>query len=84
MLGILNRLNETEQREDDLAQATEIDLRIFLQGYFKQRSEALTRDDLEVFQVLLSETPVNKDLRELYYRQVIEPTFAIATPFSKP
>src|SRR5918911_882434 len=74
LLGILNRLNETERREDDLAQVADTDIRHFMLQYFRQRFAALTQGGPEVFQVVLSEVLVNPELRELYLQQIVTPT----------
>jgi AcrR family transcriptional regulator len=80
LLGILNRLNETERRADDLAQVVDTDIRRFFRQYLQQRFAALTQGGPEVFQVVLSEVLVNPELRELYLQQIIAPTFALAEP----
>ena len=81
LMGILNRLNETEQRAVDLENVVQGDVRSLARAYIRHRYEVITRDGFEVFQVLISEIMINSDLRELYYQQVIEPTFAIADQF---
>jgi AcrR family transcriptional regulator len=81
LLGILNRLNETERREDDLAQVGDTDMRSFMRQYFRQRFAALTQGGPEVFQVVLSEVLVNPELRELYLQQVVAPTFTLAETY---
>ncbi len=78
LLGILDRLNETERRADQFAQSADRDVAGFVRGYLRHRFEVLTGFGLDTFQVLLSEILVNHDLRDRYYRQVVEPTFAIA------
>ena len=78
LLGIMNRMNETERRADDLALAAGMDMRQFFRHYFQQRIAVLTQDGLAAFQVILSEVLVNPELRELYVQQVVEPTFALA------
>ncbi len=75
MLGILNRLNETDRRQDDMAQATEMDLRGFFTAYLKQRYDLFTQDGLEVFRAVLPEVMTNKDLQEQYLGKIVEPTF---------
>src|SRR5215510_1166121 len=55
MLGILDRLNETEQREADIAQVEQMDLRTFIEAYIRQRLTFLTEEGLDIFQVILSE-----------------------------
>ena len=81
LLGIMNRMNETERREGDLRQVVDADIRGFMQHYFRQRFAALTQAGPEVFQVVLSEVLVNAELRELYMQQVVAPTFALAETY---
>ena len=77
LLGILNRLNETTEREQQLAPASERDIRSFFTAYLRQRM-ALLWPNAEVFRAVLPEMLVNAELRELYYEQVLAPTFKIA------
>lgn len=74
LLGILDRLNETEQREAHFAQAEALGLDQFLELYLKQRLDRLTEDGLDVLRVLFSELLVNAELRETYYQEVMKPT----------
>src|SRR5919198_1457312 len=74
LLGILNRMNETERRKADLAQVVDTDMRSFMRHYFRQRFAVLTQGGPQVFQVVLSEVLVNGELRELYLEQVVAPT----------
>ena len=78
LVGILNRMNESERRDEDLARLAEVDVRTFFGQYFRQRFAVLTQDGLEVFQVVLSEVLVNPELREIYVQQIVLPTFAVA------
>ena len=78
MLGILDRLNESEQRDEDLGQIGDMDLRTFINAYLRQRFAFMTADGVEIFQVILAEVLVNPELRVLYMQRVIEPTFAVA------
>ena len=80
ILGLLNRLNESEERPEHFAQATEMDSREFTRRYVQQRFETLSQGG-EIFQVLLSEILVNKDLREMYYEQILAPTYALAEQY---
>lgn len=77
LLSILNRLNETTEREQQLAPASEQDIRSFFTAYLRQRM-ALLWPNVEVFRAVLPEMLVNAKLRELYYEQVLAPTFKIA------
>jgi TetR/AcrR family fatty acid metabolism transcriptional regulator len=81
MLGILNRLNETERREDDIAQSTDLGVRDFTSAYVKQRLALIGDEQSAVLRVLLSEMLVNKELRTLYMEQIIQPTFALAEKY---
>lgn len=79
LVGILNRLNQTEEREEHFRQemALEGDFKSFLVAYLRQRM-ALLWPNIEVFKALLPEVMVNQELRELYYEQMIGPTLLIA------
>ena len=78
LLGILDRLNETPEREAHFDQAVTMDLSDWVHGYIKQRLKTLGPQELELFQVVLSEVLVNRELRNLYSRQVIQPTYELA------
>jgi AcrR family transcriptional regulator len=81
MLGILDRLNESDQRNEDFSKFTEVDFRSFMKAYLRHRLTVLKADNFEVFRVVLSEIMVNKELRELYYRKIVEPTFSMAEAY---
>jgi AcrR family transcriptional regulator len=78
LLGILDRLNETPEREAHFTQASKMDIRAWVHGYIRQRFETLGPEGLDLFQVMLSEVLVNRELRDLYSKQVIQPTYALA------
>ena len=78
MLGILDRMNESERREADFSQFTEGDLRGSMKAYIRHRLAVLKADNFEIFKVVISEILVNKELRDLYYRKIIEPTNLLA------
>src|SRR5512142_2187178 len=77
LLGILNRLNETTERAQQLMPASEQDLRAFFTVYLRQRM-ALLWPNAEVFKAVLPEVLVNDELRALYFQQVLVPTFTVA------
>ena len=81
MLGILDRLNESDQRVQDFEKLDEVDFRSFMQTYLRHRLVVLKEDNFELFRVVISEVLVNRELRELYYRKVIEPTFLMAEKY---
>src|SRR5947207_9138695 len=83
LLAILNRLNETTEREQQLAEGSEQDIRSFFLAYLRQRM-ALLWPNAEVFRAVLPEMLVNSELRDLYYQQVLVPTFAIGERFFQP
>lgn len=78
MLGILDRLNESDRRHADFAKFTEGDFRDFTKAYIRHRLMALKVDNFEIFRVLISEVLVNQELREIYYQKIIEPTLVMA------
>jgi AcrR family transcriptional regulator len=77
LMAILHRLNETERRVEDFEEGTATDFRGFLEEYLRRRM-SLIWENREVFRVVLSEMLVNAELRELYLRQVVEPTMRMA------
>ncbi len=77
LLGILNRLNESTERQQHFLTANEQDARAFFTAYLHQRM-ALLWPNAEVFQAVLPEMLVNGELRKLYYEGVVAPTFALA------
>jgi AcrR family transcriptional regulator len=77
LLGILHRLNESTEREQQLMPESEQDLRTFFTVYLRQRM-SLVWPNAEVFQAVLPEMLVNEELRALYYQQVLVPTFTVA------
>jgi AcrR family transcriptional regulator len=81
LLGILNRLNESDQREGDFAQAAQTDIRAWMHSYIKQRYDALEPEGYKIFQAVIPEILVDEKLRSLYAEQVINPTYAMAEKF---
>jgi AcrR family transcriptional regulator len=81
ILGLLERLNESEQRGVDFEQAIKGDIREWTRNYIKHRYETLNAQGFEMFRVLLSEVLVDEDLREPYAKQIIAPTYELAAKF---
>src|SRR5947207_3558952 len=81
MLGILDRMNESDQRDEDFSQFTAGDFRSFMKAYLRHRLMVLKADNFEIFRVVVSEIMVNKELRELHYQKIVEPTFAMAEKY---
>jgi AcrR family transcriptional regulator len=81
MIGIFDRLNESDQRNEDFSKFTEVDFRSFMKAYLRHRLTALQAGNFEVFRVVLSEIMVNKELRELYCQKILEPTFSMAEAY---
>src|SRR5947209_5731495 len=78
MPGILDRTNESDRRDVDFSKFTEGDFRSFMKAYLRHRLMVLKANNFEVFKVVISEVLVNQELRELYYRKIVEPTFIVA------
>jgi TetR/AcrR family fatty acid metabolism transcriptional regulator len=84
LLGILDRLNATTERAADFQQALHADIHEWMSSYIKQRYETLTPAAYQIIQVILSEVLVNKELRDRYFGEVIQPTYDVATqPFQQ-
>lgn len=77
LLGLLDQLNETAERDVQLAAGSEGDFRAFFASYLRQRMMILW-PNARVFQAVLPELLANAELRDLYFRQVIAPTTAVA------
>jgi AcrR family transcriptional regulator len=80
LLGILDRLNESDRRGADLAQLAEMDVREFFRFYFRHRLEAIGESGLKVLRVVISEMLVNAELRQIYMERIVAPSFALAEP----
>ncbi len=81
MLAILDRMNESERRNEDFAQFSEGDFRDFLRNYFRHRLNVLKSDNFETLRVVISEILVNKELRELHQQKILAPTFSLAKEY---
>lgn len=78
LLGILDRMMASAQRNDTFPHLAEGDLRGFLRAYLRQPLLAPKADNFALFRVIFSEILVNSDLRERYRRTILEPTLATA------
>ena len=81
LLGLLDRLNETPQREAQFAQSSAGSLEDWARLYIQQRYAAIGPDGRRLLQVVLAEALTNRELREQYSRQIIQPTYALAEGF---
>ena len=81
VLGILDRLNETPEREGQFAQATTMGVDEWARQYIKQRSATIGPEGRRLLQVVLAEALANSELREKYSRQIIQPTYVLAEVF---
>ena len=77
LIGILERVNESQRRAADFARAAASDPAEFIRSYTAQRLARMSGDNLDVLRVILSELLVNPALAESYFAQVVAPTFAI-------
>jgi len=78
LFAIVDRLNETARRQQDMTVPPGADVAEFMRGYVRHRFAVFEHVGFDSVQVLLSELLVNPRLRERFLREVIEPTFAIA------
>ncbi len=80
LLAVLDRLNETTERQQQFVLGSEQDLKAFFRAYLQQRM-ALLWPNAEVFRAVLPELLVNGELRRQYYEQVLAPTIAVGEQF---
>lgn len=80
LIGILHRLNETEQRGEDFQRAKDMEFQGFLEAYLHQRT-SLILQNREVFRAVLPELLVNDGPRELHVHQLVAPTMKIAEEY---
>jgi AcrR family transcriptional regulator len=78
IMGILNRMNDTEDRDSDMGQAIGQDLHKFFEDYIGQRYSYMNDEGLEILRAILPEVLVNPELRTMYMEQIISPTFAVS------
>ena len=78
LLGILDGLNETPARAAQLAQTEHTDLRTFTRQYLAQRLRFLSQENGQMLQIVLSEVLADPEIRDLYMRKIVEPTFELA------
>jgi AcrR family transcriptional regulator len=83
LLGILDRLNESDRRESDLSQLGAMDVRQFFRSYFRHRMDTIGEQGLQVLRVVLSEMLVNAELRQIYVERIVAPSFALAEPHAQ-
>jgi TetR/AcrR family transcriptional regulator, fatty acid metabolism regulator protein len=77
LIGLLDRLNDTERRPAGLAQAAQAPLADSVRAYLRERVEALW-SNADLFRAVLPELLANPDLRKRYYDEVIAPTMTLS------
>jgi AcrR family transcriptional regulator len=80
LLGILHRFNTTSERQEHFEIAVSIDPKEFFVMYLKQRMKLLAKN-YEMLQATLPEILVNPEIRDIYYKEVVEPTFKISEAY---
>ena len=81
LLGLLNRLNESDQRTAHFEQSADMDTDTFFRTLLQHRLGVMNSEGMKVIQIVLSEIMVNRDLRALYYEKIIAPTFELAETY---
>jgi AcrR family transcriptional regulator len=77
LIGLLDRLNDTERRPSSLALAASAPITDHVRAYLRERVEALW-SNADLFRAVLPELLANPDLRARYYNEVIAPTMTLA------
>ncbi len=73
LIGIMTRLAELENLDEELADALQSDARDFLIAVFRHRLGLIHQND-EMVQAILPEMLVNPELRERFRQQFVQPT----------
>jgi len=73
LIGIMTRLAELEQLDEELADALQSDARDFLVAIFRHRMGLIQQND-EMIQAIMPEMLVNPALRERFYQQFMRRT----------
>lgn len=80
LLALLDRLNESDQREAQFIQGTDMDFKAFFTAYLRHRL-ALLWPNADLLRATLPEMLVNPELRKRYYQQIIAPTTRVGEQF---
>ena len=78
ILGLMDRFNQSDNREMDFAKLAPDNLETFMREYTRERFKALNDEGMSLFQAVLPEILSNEELRTLYRERIISPTFAAA------
>jgi TetR/AcrR family fatty acid metabolism transcriptional regulator len=82
LLGILDRMNQTPEREGHFAQAREMwlaaSLEEWVRDYLRQRFAMMEPAGLQIFQAVLPEVLSNEEVRRQYQQQIVQPTYELA------
>jgi AcrR family transcriptional regulator len=81
LLGILDQLNESDNRAEAFARSQDMDLREFMKLYLQHRLEAVSAHGLAVLRILFSELLINDELRELYFQRTMLPTMMLGETY---
>jgi AcrR family transcriptional regulator len=73
LIGIMTRLAELEDLDEELTDALQSDARDFLIAIFRDRM-GIAQQEAETIQAILPEMLVNRELRERFYQQFVLPT----------
>ena len=78
LLGIFERMKANVLHDSPPIASQELDLRSLVRVLLFQPMAAMQQDNFALFRIVISEIMVNEELRDLYYRQILEPTFNLA------
>jgi AcrR family transcriptional regulator len=76
LFGILSQLSETISLEAQLAESLDEDLCSFFQAMFQYRKSSIAENGA-MQQAILSEILADSDLRDRYYKQLVQPSLNI-------
>jgi AcrR family transcriptional regulator len=77
LLGVLDQLNESDNRAADFARSEDMDLRTYMTMYIQHRLETFSAEGFAILRVLFSEMLINDELRDLYLQRIMLPTMQL-------
>lgn len=81
LLGIFDRMKDSVIQDDLPINLDDIDLEQFIRMFLYHPLMALKEENFALFRIIVSEIMVNDELREMYQKQILEPTLAVAETY---
>lgn len=80
LLGIFDRMRTASVADLDISQLDLNDMHAVIREFIRQPLIDASADQYELFRIVISEMMVNQELRNLYQKTIMQPTFEMVTP----